>query len=202
MKKVSAIIVALLLVAATAISAFAAGINANEQKVIDTVKGSVSVNGTEVTWPDSFVNQLENYFNTVEVTEDQANTIIAAFEKGKTILSNNGVTNISKASADVKQQLFDVLQEAASAMDATASYDKTTGNVTISAADGTVILQVVPTLTVKGSNQSVDKDGNKTDGGVIKTTGTGANTMMIVVASAAAALVIAGGVFFVVKKRA
>lgn len=202
MKKVSAIIVALLLVATTAISAFAAGLNADEQKVIDTVKVSVDVNGAEVSWPDSFVNQLENYFNTIELTADQADAIIAAFEEGKTLIKNNGVTDISKASTAVKHELFAVLQKAAAALDATASYDKTTGNVTITAADGTEILKVVPTLVVKGDDTSKDKDGNTTDGGVIKTTGTGANTMMIVVVSAAAALVVAGGVLFVLKKRA
>lgn len=201
MKKVSAIIVALLLVATTAISAFAAGINADEQRVLDAAKSTVKIDGAEIAWPDAFVNQLENYLNTVELTSDQADAIVAAYGEGKVILQNNSVTNISKASFAVKQDLLAVLQKAAAAVDATASYNKATGEVTVTAADGTVILKVVPTLVVKGEG-SVDKDGKDTDGGVIKTTGTGANTMMIVIVSAAAALVVAGGVLFVLKKRA
>ena len=48
MKKLSAIFVALLLVAVSAVSAFAAGINDNEQKVLDELKTSVKMQGTEM----------------------------------------------------------------------------------------------------------------------------------------------------------
>lgn len=51
MKKISAIIVALLIVAISAVTAFAAGINDNEQKVLDELKTSVEMQGVEMNWP-------------------------------------------------------------------------------------------------------------------------------------------------------
>ncbi|MEE1105603.1 MAG: hypothetical protein UH083_06565, partial [Ruminococcus sp.] len=63
MKKVSVILAALLLVAVSVVSAFAAGINDSEQKVLDELKTSVKMQGTDMYWPDSCVNQAENYFN-------------------------------------------------------------------------------------------------------------------------------------------
>ena len=47
MKKLSAMLVALILVAATAFTAFAAGINDSEQAVLDELKTSVKMNGSE-----------------------------------------------------------------------------------------------------------------------------------------------------------
>ena len=60
MKKVSVILAALLLVAVSVVSAFAAGINDSEQKVLDELKTSVKMQGTDMYWPDSYVNQAEN----------------------------------------------------------------------------------------------------------------------------------------------
>ena len=67
MKKLSAIFVALLLVAVSAVSAFAAGINDNEQKVLDELKTSVKMQGTEMYLPEAYVNQAENFFNTLKI---------------------------------------------------------------------------------------------------------------------------------------
>ena len=86
-------------------------------------------------------------------------------------------------------------------MNGTASYDKATGEITLKSEKGEVIFKAVPTLVAKGGGKSVDVNGKTTDGGVIKTTGASANTMVFVVVGAAAVLAIAGGVFFVGKKR-
>lgn len=203
MKKVSAILVALLLVATTAFTAFAAGINADEQKVLDAVSGTLDVNGTEIAWPASYVNQAENYFNTIDLTSDQADAIISEIDSAKAFLKAHDFTDFSKASEADRKDLFKFMKNSMAVVGGKATYDRTTGEVTLTDANGEVLMKVVPTFVIKGQeDKSVDKDGNKTDGGVIKTTGTGVDTTMIVVLSVAAAVVIAGGVFFVVKKRA
>ena len=68
MKKLSAMLVAFILVAATAFTAFAAGINDSEQAVLNELKTSVKMNGSEMVIPSEFVNQAENYFNTIDMS--------------------------------------------------------------------------------------------------------------------------------------
>ncbi len=60
MKKLSAMLVAFILVAATAFTAFAAGINDSEQAVLNELKTSVKMNGSEMVIPSEFVSHLRS----------------------------------------------------------------------------------------------------------------------------------------------
>lgn len=201
MKKLSAIFVALLLVAVSAVSAFAAGINDNEQKVLDELKTSVKMQGTEMYLPEAYVNQAENFFNTIDMTEDQADKVLSAIKSGKTQLEATGAKNIADCTTAQKKELMTTLKNVMAPVNGTASYDKTTGEITLKSESGEVIFKAVPTLVEKGSSKGEDVNGKTTDGGVVKTTGASANTMTFVIIGAAAVLVIAGGAFFVIKKR-
>ena len=201
MKKVVSIFAALLLVAISVVSAFAADVNANEKKVLDELKTSVKMQGTDMYWPDAFVNQAENYFNTIDMTAEQADKILEVIKFGKSQLEATGAKNIADCTTAQKQELMATLVKVMAPVNGTASYDKATGEITLKSEKGEVIFKAVPTLVAKGGGKSVDVNGKTTDGGVIKTTGASANTMVFVVVGAAAVLAIAGGVFFVVKKR-
>ena len=201
MKKLSAIIVALLLVAVSAVSAFAAGINDNEQKVLDELKTSVKMQGKDMYWPDAFVNQAENFVNTIDMTADQADQILAVIKTGKTQLEATGAKNIGDCTTAQKKELMTTVRNVMAPVNGTASYDKTTGEITLKSESGEVIFKAVPTLVEKGGNSGKDVNGKTTDGGVVKTTGASANVMTFVIIGAAAVLVIAGGAFFVIKKR-
>ena len=201
MKKLSAIIVALLLVAVSAVSAFAAGINDNEQKVLDELKTSVKMQGTEMYLPEAYVNQAENFFNTIDMTEDQADKVLSVIKSGKTQLEATGAKNIADCTTAQKKELMTTLKNVMAPLNGTASYDKTTGEITLKSESGEVIFKAVPTLVEKGSSKGEDVNGKTIDGGVVKTTGASANTMTFVIIGAAAVLVIAGGAFFVIKKR-
>ena len=191
MKKLSAIVVAILLVAVSAVSAFAAGINDNEQKVLTELKTNVKMQGTDMYWPDSFVNQAENYFNTIDMTDEQADQIIAVIKSGKTQLEATGAKNIADCTTEQKKELFTTLGKVMAPVGGTATHVK--DEITLKDANGEVIFKAVPTLVEKGSNTGKDVNG--------KTTGASANTVVFVVVGAAALMVIAGGVFFVIKKR-
>jgi LPXTG-motif cell wall-anchored protein len=201
MKKLSAIFVALLLVAVSAVSAFAAGINDNEQKVLDELKTSVKMQGTEMYLPEAYVNQAENFFNTIDMTEDQADKVLSVIKSGKTQLEATGAKNIADCTTAQKKELMTTLKNVMAPVNGTASYDKTTGEITLKSESGEVIFKAVPTLVEKGSSKGEDVNGKTTDGGVVKTTGASANTMTFVIIGVAAVLVIAGGAFFVIKKR-
>lgn len=201
MKKLSAIIAALLVVAVSAFTAFAAGVNDYERKVLDELKTSVEMQGNDMYWPVAFVNQAENYFNTIDMTADQADQIISVIRSGKTQLEATGAKNIADCTAAQKRELMTTLADVVAPVKGTASYDKTSGEVTLKSGNGEVIFKAVPTLVEKGSNMGKGINGKTTDGGVVKTTGASAGTMTFVVIGAVTVLVIAGGVFHVIRKR-
>ena len=201
MKKISAVIAALLIVAISAVTAFAAGINDSEQKVLDELKTSVEMQGTEMYWPRTYVNQAENYFNTIDMTADQAEQIIAVIRSGKNQLESTGAKNIAECTAEQKKELMSTLTKVMEPVNGTASFDNISGEVALKAENGEVIFKAVPTLVTKDGGKSVDINGKITDGGVIKITGGSADMLAIVLISAAAVSVIACGVLFAVRKR-
>ena len=154
MKKLSAILVALLLVATTAVTAFAAGINANEQAVLDELGKTVTMSGTEMVMPESFVNQAESYFNTVDLTEAQSKTIVAAIGEGMDFLSNSKAANISKLTYAQKKELLAIGQKAADAIDATLSYDNVKRVLIIKTANGEIAFSAFPELSANGGSST------------------------------------------------
>lgn len=190
-----------MIVAISAVTAFAAGINDNEQKVLDELKTSVEMQGVEMNWPAAYVNQAENYFNTIDMTSDQAEQIIAVIRSGKTQLESTGAKNIAECTAEQKKELMSSLTKVMEPVNGTASFDNVSGEVALKSESGEVIFKAVPTLVAKDGGKSVDVNGKTTDGGVIKITGASADMLSFILIGAAAVSVIAGGVFFAVRKR-
>ena len=200
MKKISAVIAALLIVAISAVTAFAAGINDSEQKVLDELKTSVEMQGTEMYWPRTYVNQAENYFNTIDMTADQAEQIIAVIRSGKNQLESTGAKNIAECTAEQKKELMSTLTKVMEPVNGTASFDNISGEVALKAENGEVIFKAVPTLISKDGAKSVDINGKTTDGGVIKITGAANDVFSCILIFAAAASVMAFGIFVAVRK--
>lgn len=197
MKKLSAMLVAFILVAATAFTAFAAGINDSEQAVLNELKTSVKMNGSEMVIPSEFVNQAENYFNTIDMTADESSQIVAILKKGESFLENSGASNIGASNiADLtfaqKQTLLSYGKEVVGVLDMTMSYDTSSKKLTIYGKDGKVAFSAVPTLTKAGSVQ---------DNSVIKTTGAEADFSGIIAVSAVAFVMVAGGAFYLAKSK-
>ena len=180
MKKLSAIFVALLLVAATAVTAFAAGINSSEQAVLDELKTSVAMKGGEMVIPTEYVNQAENYFNTIDMTEAQSKDIIAVIKDGKNFLS-----------FAQKQELLAYGEKAVAVLDMTMSFDKTTKKITILDPKGEEAFNAAPTLSKTGAVSE----------NPIKTTGSDVNYFGFIALGAAAVVLVAGGAMFVVKTK-
>lgn len=197
MKKITSILVALLLVAVASVSVFAAGINSSEQAVIDYLKGTITMKNGEMKIPDEFINSMENYFNTIEMTDDESASIIEVLKEGKTFVSNTGAANIADMSTAQKKDLLELGKKVVAVIDMTMSYDKASKTLYIYDPAGNVVFSGVPTfVAVDGSNNA--------NSGVIKTTGADVNVAGIAtVAGVAVLLVAAGAVYFVkVKKEA
>lgn len=191
MKKLSAIFVALLLVAATAVTAFAAGINSSEQAVLDKLNGTVTMQGNEMRISQEFVNQAENYFNTIDMTEAQSKDIIAVIKDGKNFLANSGASNISDLSFAQKQELLAYGEKAVAVLDMTMSFDKTTKKITILDPKGEVAFSAAPTLSKTGAVSE----------NPINTTGSDVNYFGFIALGTVAVVLVAGGAMFVVKTK-
>ncbi|MGN1456626.1 MAG: hypothetical protein ACI4XP_01580, partial [Acutalibacteraceae bacterium] len=104
MKKILKVLSVGLLSAAVAVSAssvaFAAGINEAEQKILDELHTTVTMNGVEKTLPADYINQAENYFNTVDITDEQANQVISGIEDAKAYLTSTGASSFSALSTE------------------------------------------------------------------------------------------------------
>lgn len=188
MKKLSAMLVAFILVAATAFTAFAAGINDSEQAVLNELKTSVKMNGSEMVIPSEFVNQAENYFNTIDMTADESSQIVAVLKKGESFLENSGASNIADLTFAQKQTLLSYGKEVVGVLDMTMSYDTSSKKLTIYGKDGKVAF-------------SLTKAGSVQDNSVIKTTGAEADFSGIIAVSAVAFVMVAGGAFYLAKSK-
>ncbi len=67
MKKLVSAVSVILIIFASFITAFAAGINANEQSVLAQMRTPANMNGNMVYVPSSYVNQAEAHFNTIDM---------------------------------------------------------------------------------------------------------------------------------------
>ena len=62
--------------------------------------------GSEMVIPSEFVNQAENYFNTIDMTADESSQIVAILKKGESFLENSGASNIADLTFAQKQTLL------------------------------------------------------------------------------------------------
>lgn len=194
MKKFISIAVAMLIVAMTAMTAFAAGINSAEQKVLDELNSTVSMNGNQMGIPTAYVNQAESYFNTIDMTDAEADSIVSTLESAKSFLASTGASDISALTFDQKQTLLNYGNEAAGVVGLTLSYDNTTKALSVVSSDGTVVFSANPELSSKSSSSSSGSQTNNgstaivSDNGVVKTTGLQANTSVAVALGVTAVL--------------
>lgn len=214
MKKISALLIALVLSAVATVSTSAAGINDAEQAVIDELKTSVTMKGNTMVISDDYVNQAKNYFNTIEMTDDESKEIVSIIKEGKTFLEGSGASNIADLSYSQKKDLLAYGQEVVGVIDMTMSYDKTNKTLTIKDPNGNVAFNAVPRLvkkdggssnttgnTTTGNTTNTGKGSAVSDGNVIKTTGTNVNTVAVAGVAGTAVAVAALGATYALKKR-
>lgn len=203
MKKLSAILVALVLVAATAVTAFAAGINSSEQAVLDKLSSTVTMQGNQMRISQEFVNQAENYFNTIEMTEQESKDIIAVLDEGNKYLENSGASDFKSLSYDQKEVVLGYGQKAVGVIGMTMSYDPNTRTITVTDPKGNAAFSVSEAnyLVPAGGSSGASSGNSSNSGSVIKTTGSDVNYFGFIALGAAAVLLVAGGAMFVVKTK-
>lgn len=128
MKKLFAVLLVVSLLAVCAFSASAAGISTVEQKIIDAVSKKIEMAcGSEFVLPDKFINQTEDYLTKADLKEADVNAIVAAIDKAAVAIAKSESADISKASDEIKAEIFDQVDIAAEVVGAEAHISEGTG---------------------------------------------------------------------------
>ncbi len=198
MKKLFALLIAVVLVATFALSAGAAtGITAKEKEIIDALSTEITMkSGTVVALPAVYVNQAKDFLTRAELTDPQVEAILVHIEAAIEAVEASDAKSLGQTAVDVKEAVIAEAEGAAEVVGATLSVTKSNiqptddGDVT---ADYTVKL-IFGSDAVTGYEQgdSIEVTGNSGD--VIKQTGAEAD----MTATAVAAVVVLAAVAFVV----
>lgn len=161
MKKMLAMVLAVVLVMACGVTALAAtDINENEQKILDAVGKAVTVDGKTVEIPADLQNEVETYLmrDGVDLTAEQAATIVEKVDACFDIAVENGVTSteaLKNLPYEVKNQLLTLAQEGAAVVDLNVAYDSASGSLVVTDADNNTVAKVEPALKVTGADSTV-----------------------------------------------
>ena len=140
MKKLCAVLLAAFLLIISCSSAFAAGINAAEQSVLSNMWAPANMNGHKVYVPAAYINQAEAHFNTIDMTQQQADRINGIISAGRAFLEGTGKSNIKELSASERQTLLSYASQAAAVLKLTAVAGSDETRIKITTKDGTVIV--------------------------------------------------------------
>ncbi|MDD2418608.1 MAG: hypothetical protein PHP68_06175 [Oscillospiraceae bacterium] len=153
MKKIITAIICIALVTAVCISASAAGLDTNKQKVMDALKTSVEIDGKLVSLPTDLLNQAENYLlrDDVTVTAVQADAVVGHVKDANDIIKNAGITKIEDLTSTERTALLDKIYKAAEVVGLTVAVDSAKNTISI-LADGQLVATDEPALKVTGPN--------------------------------------------------
>ena len=186
------------LTAAASVTASAAGINAAEQRILDELHTTVTMQGMQKSLPASYINQTENYLNTVELTDAEADEIISGIEATKAYLTSTGAANYDGMTDAQIDQFFALCQKTVDPIELTITYQKSNRVVSIVDKNGTTVF--TGTVGKNGGGQS--SGGEIIDPNPIKPTGFDFNIPGVTaVAGVGVLLVSAAGVYLITTKK-
>lgn len=127
MKKIIAILVAVLTICACAFSASAAtGISADEKKIVNALSQKITMaSGKVVALPDKYINQAEDYLTKAELTSDQITSILGYIKNAQNAVKSSKAQSLSVAEESVKKEVVKEAQAAAAVINATLSVSST-----------------------------------------------------------------------------
>ena len=136
------------LVGTVSVSAMAADINEAEQAVLNELNGSVIMKGQKLVISEEYKNQAKNYFNTIDMTQEQSDNIVAELKKAEQLITEQGsdAGNIPEMLYAKKRELLAMGQNMVSQVGLTMSWNAATKEIVIADADSTVLFQGKPIL--------------------------------------------------------
>lgn len=156
MKKLIAIFFAAAIIAASALPVFSAGLNSSEQSVLSNMRTPANMKGNSVYVPASYVNQAESYFNTIDMTADQASKINGIIGQGRSFLEGTGKAGVRELSSSEKQTLLGYASAAAGVLKMSAAAGSDTNKVKIISKSGdTIVDDSTNVIKATGAESSV-----------------------------------------------
>ena len=151
MRKIASLLVAAALVGTVSVSAMAADINEAEQAVLNELNGSVIMKGQKLVISEEYKNQAKNYFNTIDMTQEQSDNIVAELKKAEQLITEQGsdAGNIPEMLYAKKRELLTLGQNMAGEVGLTMSWNAATKEIIIADADSTVLFQGKPVLVTE-----------------------------------------------------
>lgn len=198
MKKIIAILVAVLTIFACALSASAAtGISAEEKKIIDELSKKITMaSGKVVALPDKYINQAEDYLTKAELSDEQIKEILSCIKAAQDDVKASKAASLSTAEENVKKEVVAEAQKAAAVIGARLSVSSTpvTDNKGQVTANYTVSLVFTNDSTVEGYTEGTNITISTKDSEIVQTGAEGSMTAVVIgsiVVLAAAAFVVA-----------
>ena len=143
MKNVVCLITCLLLsVSCMSVKILAAsGINAEEQKILNVLKTSVTIDGKVVSLDASYINSAENYMNSdgVDLTASQADVVITQIEAAKQVIIDNKITDLKTMNKKFQDQILGYAQIAANELGLILVADYSSKSIVIKDSSGNII---------------------------------------------------------------
>ena len=149
MRKIASLLVAAALVSTVSVSAMAADINEAEQAVLNELNGSVVMKGQKLVISEEYKNQAKNYFNTIDMTQEQSDNIVAELKRAEQLITEQGkgdAGNIPEMLYAKKRELLAMGQNMVSQVGLTMSWNAANKEIVIADADSTVLFQGKPIL--------------------------------------------------------
>lgn len=160
MKKLVALIAAASTCAAISLTAFAApGISASEQKILDSLQGSVTTQaGASISIPQEYLNQAKNYLmrSDVDISEADATTTIGHIEEAKTAVKNSNATSLSDLPGSVKSIVLEKATAAAAVNGLSLTFDASSSAITIKDANGVTVFESGDIIKTTGADYTVE----------------------------------------------
>ena len=154
MKKICSILLALvLLIIPMTITASAAGdLNANEQKILTELKKEVKIGTKSFALPKEYITEAENYFKTIDVTDQEATEILGYIAEGEELIvaqNITGTTDLKVLAPAVKSEILQLGKDAVAVTGGVLTYDGKT--VTIRNAAGQIVFDAAPIVKQTGA---------------------------------------------------
>jgi hypothetical protein len=201
MKKLFALLIAVVLVCSLVVSAGAAtGITAEEKAIITALSQKIEMkSGTIVSLPDKYINQAEDYLSKAELTTQQINDILKYIDNAADVVADSSAKSLSLAEVAVKEAVVKEAKDAAKVVGATLSVESipVTGEAGEVVANYEAVLVFGPESTVPGYTEGtrIELSSKNTE---IEKTGVEGSVTATVVGSV---VVLVAAAFVVVASR-
>lgn len=136
MKRIMTIAFAVIIACFSSIAVFAAGINSSEASVLSNMRTPANMKGNSVYVPASYINQAESYFNTIDMTSDQASRINSIIGQARGFLASTGKASVKELSASERKTLMNYANAAANVLRLSAAAGSDGQNIKIITKSG------------------------------------------------------------------